>query len=42
MTHVNNFDNTILLRAIDPANAYHVTGVVNNVSEVYDRYRGGS
>jgi len=32
VTHVNNFDNTILLWAIDPANAYYVTGVVNNVS----------
>ena len=31
-TLVNNFDSTILLWAIDPANAYHVTGVVNNMS----------
>ena len=32
VTHLENFEHTILLRAIDPANAYHVTGVVNNVS----------
>ena len=32
VTHVNNLNDTILLLAIDPANAYHITGVVNNVS----------
>ena len=33
MTHVNNFisNDSILLREIDPANAYHVTGIVSNV-----------
>ena len=41
MTQINNFtvdsivpnssESTILLRAIDPAHAYHVTGVINDV-----------